>query len=84
MGCLSHASYAHYTRHQIPHIPGRKSIPEKDLIVLEKLYYKKYPNCGRKRTAMLHSIQHFKENFESDHTANLFDHLVRKAHEARP
>jgi len=39
-------------------------IPEQDLIVLKKLYHKRYPNCGRKRGALLRSIKYFKEEYE--------------------
>jgi len=34
-----------------------RPIPEEDLIVLEKLYWKMYPDCGRKRGALLRYIK---------------------------
>lgn len=75
-------SYARSAKHVQP---PRTPIPEEDLIILEKLYHKKYPDCGRKRGAMLRYIKFFREEYETpNHLPTLIKHIKRASNEARP
>lgn len=76
---------ATYTRLRSIILPQRQPIPEEDLIILEKLYHRKYPDCGRKRGAMLRYIKFFREEYETpNHLPNLIKHIKRAANEAKP
>jgi len=55
------------------------TIPEHDLKVLTKLYFKMYPDCGRKRGALLRYIKEMSENHEAPPTkASFMRRLKRK------
>lgn len=74
---------ASYTRTQKAIILPRYPIPEEDLIILEKLYHKKYPDCGRKRGALLRYLKLFREEYEvPNHLPNLIKHIHRAFNEA--
>lgn len=66
-------------------ITPRNPIPEEDLIVLEKLYHKQYPDCGRKRGALLRYLKFFYEEYEvPNHLPNLIKHIKKASREAQP
>lgn len=44
--------------------PKKKPIPEHDAEIIRKLYWKEYPDCGRKRGALLRYIKEMKEKYE--------------------
>lgn len=76
---------ASLSRSQQHLVTPREPIPEEDLIVLEKLYHKDYPDCGRKRGTLLRYITFFRENYEKpNHLPNLIKHIKRVANEAKP
>ena len=55
------------------------AIPEHDLKVITKLYFKMYPDCGRKRGALLRYIKEMSENHEAPLTkASFMKRLKRK------
>jgi len=55
------------------------AIPEHDLKVITKLYFKMYPDCGRKRGALLRYIKEMSENHEAPLTkASFMRRLKRK------
>mgnify|MGYP001590852525 CR=1 FL=1 len=57
-------------------VEERYPIPEEDLKIIEKIYHKKLPDCGRKRGALLRYISFFKGDI-TEHT-NFFDTLKRQ------
>jgi len=56
----------------------RIPIPEEDLIILERIYHKRYPDCGRKRGALLRYIKFFKETQEPPSLAKNFLRFIQK------
>lgn len=83
-GVLDKFWLTHCANTQEHRIPKRKPIPKEDLIVLEKLYHKDYPDCGRKRGALLRYIKFFREEYETpDHLPNLIKHIKRTSNETR-
>jgi hypothetical protein len=58
-------------------------IPEEDLHIIKKIYHKMYHDCGRKRSALMRYIKHFRETQEpKNFSKRLFAHinkLKRKA-----
>ena len=55
------------------------AIPEHDLKVITKLYFKMYPDCFRKRGALLRYIKKMRENHEAPLTkASFMKRLKRK------
>ena len=56
----------------------RTPIPEEDLIILERIYHKRYPDCGRKRGALLRYIKFFKETQEPPFLAKNFLRFIQK------
>ncbi len=56
----------------------RKSIPEEDLIVIEKIYHKDYPDCGRKRGALLRYIKEMRKNHEPETSVKDIIRLIER------
>lgn len=57
-------------------------IPKEDLLILQKLYHKLYPDCGRKRGALLRYIQHFRKEHEPKPIkAKFFKFLTKKSNQ---
>ena len=55
----------------------RFPIPEEDLIILERIYHKRYSDCGRKRGALLRYIKFFKETQEPPSLAKNFLRFIQ-------
>ena len=54
------------------------AIPEHDLKVITKLYFKMYPDCGRKRGALLRYIKEMSENHEAPLTKAIFMRRLKR------
>lgn len=67
-------------RNEIPTCSSLPTIPEDDLVIITKIYFKMYPDCGRKRGALLRYIKHFRETQEPvNHSRRFFKHLQKLA-----
>lgn len=67
-----------YADRKTPVIKVVKPIPEEDLQVIEKIYWKMYPDCGRKRGALLRYIKEFKDNHELPRRHERFLQLIKR------
>lgn len=61
-----------------PKILQHKTIPEEDLRVIEKIYWKTYPDCGRKRGALLRYIKEMKEKHEPETSTKEIIRLIER------